>query len=330
MVFSTNRAVSIVLTSLMVFVAYSAYGQGEGGSVGTRAGTEIPGIPARVIGLSSGDLLNIRATASSMGTVLGRLANGGAVTRYECTLAGSHEWCLIQADENPDLVGWSPARYLIVQHPQEGLALSGAASQEERAREGGSVTIDENLPFPSGFEERFAGHQQSLEADSDASVTSSPGGTESESVALPTMVPVPTSRPATEPSELGVDESREEMTTIVTARHQIAGTPTAAAVSNRDEIPCARYLGQPMAVCKMKISAKGNLSVDVTVLWPDGGERIIEFREGKPARSNSRDQLRASREGTLNLIRIGNTERFEILDSMVLELKSVDSTGPTR
>ena len=50
--------------------------------------------------------------------------------------------------------------------------------------------------------------------------------------------------------------------------------------------------------------------------WPDGGERVIRFRGGQPEGANSRGEFRFTREGDLNLIRIGVSERFEIPDAV--------------
>ncbi|WP_363451352.1 hypothetical protein [Mesorhizobium sp.] len=56
----------------------------------------------------------------------------------------------------------------------------------------------------------------------------------------------------------------------------------------------------------------------MTVTWPDGGTRVITFRDGKPAGSDSSDEFRFTREGTLNMIRVGVSERFEITDQLAL------------
>lgn len=82
------------------------------------------------------------------------------------------------------------------------------------------------------------------------------------------------------------------------------------------EIPCARYVGQPMARCQASVQRNGAGKSDVTVTWPDGGTRVISFYDGQPAGSNSRSDFRFTREGNLNMIRVGASERFEITDSI--------------
>ncbi|MBZ9863582.1 SH3 domain-containing protein [Mesorhizobium sp. CA12] len=82
-------------------------------------------------------------------------------------------------------------------------------------------------------------------------------------------------------------------------------------------IPCARHVGQPMTRCEISVAHEGGDSV-VTVTWPDGGTRLINFHDGKPAGSDSSDEFRFTREGSLNMIRIGVSERFEITDALAL------------
>ncbi|TIQ87124.1 MAG: SH3 domain-containing protein [Mesorhizobium sp.] len=82
-------------------------------------------------------------------------------------------------------------------------------------------------------------------------------------------------------------------------------------------IPCARHVGQPMTRCEISVAQKGGDS-SVTVTWPDRGARIINFHDGKPAGSDSSDEFRFTREGSLNMIRIGVSERFEITDALAL------------
>lgn len=81
------------------------------------------------------------------------------------------------------------------------------------------------------------------------------------------------------------------------------------------EIPCARHVGQPMTRCEISVAHTGGDSA-VTVTWPDGGTRIISFHGGLPTGSDSSDEFRFTREGTLNMIRIGTSERFEITDAL--------------
>ncbi|TPJ52292.1 SH3 domain-containing protein [Mesorhizobium sp. B2-7-1] len=82
-------------------------------------------------------------------------------------------------------------------------------------------------------------------------------------------------------------------------------------------IPCARRVGQPMTRCEISVARAGGDST-VTVTWPDGGSRVITFHDGKPSGSDSPDKFRFTREGSLNMIRVGVSERFEITDTLAL------------
>ncbi|TIT36668.1 MAG: SH3 domain-containing protein [Mesorhizobium sp.] len=92
----------------------------------------------------------------------------------------------------------------------------------------------------------------------------------------------------------------------------------ALAANGTLQIPCARYVGQPMAPCAANVTRKDTDKADVTVTWPDGGSRVISFDAGLPASSDAGSDFRFTREGKLNMIRIGVSERFEIMDTVVL------------
>ncbi|WP_027143254.1 SH3 domain-containing protein [Mesorhizobium sp. WSM3626] len=92
----------------------------------------------------------------------------------------------------------------------------------------------------------------------------------------------------------------------------------ALAANGTLQIPCARYVGQPMAPCAASVTRKGTDKADVTVTWPDGGSRVISFDAGLPTSSDAGSNFRFTREGKLNMIRIGVAERFEITDTVVL------------
>ena len=97
---------------------------------------------------------------------------------------------------------------------------------------------------------------------------------------------------------------------------QLQAGAAAPAYDMAGEIPCARYIGQPMTRCEAAIAHTGPEAAEVTVTLPDGGKRVIRFQDGKPEGSNSRGEFRFTREGDLNMIRVGTSERFEILDSL--------------
>lgn len=118
-------------------------------------------------------------------------------------------------------------------------------------------------------------------------------------------VPVPTPRP---------DGAAPALDTQTVA--ELPPQPTSLVSGDAVQIPCARYFGQPMERCTATVVHKGTDKADITVTWPDGGTRTISFYAGLPAGSNAKSDFRFTREGALNLIRIGVSERFEITDTI--------------
>ncbi|MFN3548934.1 MAG: hypothetical protein ACK4U0_15720 [Mesorhizobium sp.] len=124
------------------------------------------------------------------------------------------------------------------------------------------------------------------------------------------------SRPATLAPESAAPSAFEDAGPIETVAETRPTDPETPAEAILADIPCARYVGQPMTRCDVSVLRLAGDEADVTVLWPDGGERLIRFRGGKPDSSNGRGEFRFTREAELNLIRIGVGERFEILDAL--------------
>ncbi len=88
------------------------------------------------------------------------------------------------------------------------------------------------------------------------------------------------------------------------------------------QLPCAQGQGQPMGQCAFGVARAGGGYATVVVKRPDGRQRIIFFRMGRPIGADTSQaegfpEFRATKEGDLNLIRIGS-ERYEIPDAVVL------------
>jgi hypothetical protein len=86
-------------------------------------------------------------------------------------------------------------------------------------------------------------------------------------------------------------------------------------------IPCARNAGQPMGSCRFGVVRQGQGNATVTVFWPDGGSRAIDFEQGQPVRfdwsqTDGDARLSAQRNGDLFILTIGG-QRFEIPDAVV-------------
>jgi len=85
-------------------------------------------------------------------------------------------------------------------------------------------------------------------------------------------------------------------------------------------IPCSMGGGQPSGSCPFGVTRQGNGSGTVTVTKPDGRTRAIFFENGRATgydRSQAdRGEFSATRQGDLNIIRIGQ-ERYEIPDAVI-------------
>jgi heat shock protein HslJ len=88
------------------------------------------------------------------------------------------------------------------------------------------------------------------------------------------------------------------------------------------QAPCAQGQGEPMGQCAFGVARAGGGYATVVVKRPDGRQRFIFFRMGRPigastSQADGYPEFRAIKEGDLNLIRIG-AERYEIPDAVVL------------
>jgi uncharacterized protein YraI len=297
---------------------------------------------AVINGLSMGDFLNIRATPSPIGSVEARLPNGAGVRNFGCAQYSGYEWCKVTTLTAPQVSGWAPERYLRTAGKAEEEALKetaapsiGAASPgtETTPTWAGRVAKSEAAPadLPGNLDARIgaggegadpAGHadaeklreaiiarygplyrsalgQPTAGENGDAGPDSAAAAAESDPAPDDGTdaqgIPHPTPRP---------DKPGEKLASVE------------AAEKTTGEIPCADAFGQPTSACRASITRLGPGISDVVVALPDGGSRTIRFRGGKPDTSDSSEPLQATREGSLNLIRIGKAERFEILDAL--------------
>ena len=343
-----------------------------------------PGV-AMVQGLAVNDALNVRAEASPVGKVMGRLPNGATVNKHECKGVNGYDWCRVDAIEVKDVAGWAPARYLRMLDlgddeagvaavaPEAGdPAPTVAAEVQGAAAETTPVAVSPS-PRPDGPDvapapvlppaaaavapvaepapEAAAAGTEKDDRPTQAQPSTPPGGPagqRAEAVPLPPgldarfagapvpEVPTPPLS-ATEPfymlalSDVATEEAKAETAPAELSPTAPAGQaqpePPArpegdkvAALAPSTEpaiafdIPCARYVGQPMTRCRAEAKRAAGGAADVVVTWPDGGTRVLQFRDGLPASSNGRGEFRYVREGNLNMIRVGVSERFEITD----------------
>jgi heat shock protein HslJ len=86
-------------------------------------------------------------------------------------------------------------------------------------------------------------------------------------------------------------------------------------------LPCAFAASQPMTQCEFGVARAGGGYATVVIRKPDGRTRAIFFRMGRAtgadtSQADGSPPFRATREGDLNLIRVGD-ERYEIPDSVI-------------
>ena len=87
----------------------------------TRAEQALPQSQAvEVTGIAPGDLLNIRATATAGGLLIARFENGAILNNLGCTDVEGTAWCKVQSADDPKIIGWAAARYLLDLSEEEG------------------------------------------------------------------------------------------------------------------------------------------------------------------------------------------------------------------
>ncbi|KRB22154.1 peptide-binding protein [Mesorhizobium sp. Root695] len=253
-----------------------------------------------VIGLAPDDLLKVRTAASPIAKVETRLAGGDSVTNLGCNDVNGYKWCMIETTGKEKLSGWAPARYLIPLNP--------APYVEGETRRAHAPVV---ASTGSGNEADQASANSTVAAGADVRAQA-PVAPPDLTARLGGAGPVAESTPKSG-AEIGRAAMQDAYRLALAATDAAPDPASARGVS---EIPCARYVGEPMTRCEISVERKGSDNVDVTVTWPDGGTRVISFRGGQPASSDAPSDFRFTREGSLNMIRVGISERFEITDAV--------------
>ncbi|WP_318011929.1 SH3 domain-containing protein [Mesorhizobium sp. AD1-1] len=252
-----------------------------------------------VTGLAPDDLLKVRTTASPVATVEARLSSGDMVTNLGCNDINGYKWCKVESTGKEKLSGWAPARYLIPLNPNP------YVEGEPRPADAPVVAST-----GSGAEQASPPDQSQATGSADSAPVAPPDLTARLGGAGPAAESTPKS-----PEEIGHAAMQDAYLLALAAPDvPLDSAPTLA---SGPEIPCARYVGQPMERCKVSVVHSAD-KANITVTWPDGGTRIISFRAGQPAGSDAPGDFRFTREGSLNMIRVGVSERFEITDQLAL------------
>ena len=260
---------------------------------------EVPELVISVVtGLAPDDLLKVRTTASPVGTVEARLSSGDMVTNLGCNDINGYKWCKIESTGKEKLSGWAPARYLIPLNPAPYV-------------EGETRPADAPAVASTGSANEAAQASAPDQSQATGSANSAPVPPPDLTARLGGAGPAAESTPKSA-AEIGRAAMQDAYVLALAA----PDVPPASA-PGASEIPCARYVGEPMTRCEATVVRKGTDKAEVTVTWPDGGTRVITFDAGRPAGSNADGNFRFTREGSLNMIRIGEAERFEITDTLV-------------
>lgn len=83
------------------------------------------------------------------------------------------------------------------------------------------------------------------------------------------------------------------------------------------QVRCVAEPGKPMSMCQAGVKRTGNGSGTVHVTTPDGGARVITFRDGRAVSSDSQAGIAAERRGDTTVVRIGTVEVYEIPDAFI-------------
>ena len=279
---------------------------------------------AIVQGVASNDMLNVRKDPSPGGAVLTRLTNGAMVRRLRCDMVKGYEWCEIEAFEQGGVRGWTPSRYLLsgeAEGRQEVAALPPANQVIDSNASSNDMADAGKLPVPDDLSARIGDASESV-VSPDAKQRAASIEAAATALTLALVGADASAAPETSPGSSDAAAPEKAISANASAEAPIAEAALhpfdGDATAGTDQIPCARYLGQPMTVCRMKVERKEDGAADLTVFWPDGGSRVIVFRAGKPDGSDGEGELTYVREAQLNMIRVGTAERFEILDRLAL------------
>jgi hypothetical protein len=84
------------------------------------------------------------------------------------------------------------------------------------------------------------------------------------------------------------------------------------------EVPCIASEGAAKSRCKAGVMRMAGGEATVEIKTPDGGQRHIYFKDGKPDSSDANAPMRSTRQGDVNIIRIGTVEVYEVPDAFVV------------
>ena len=83
-------------------------------------------------------------------------------------------------------------------------------------------------------------------------------------------------------------------------------------------VPCITAADAPKGRCKAGVMRMAGGETTVEIQTADGGQRHIYFKNGRPDSSDANAPMQATRQGDVNIIRIGTVEVYEIPDAFVV------------
>ncbi len=95
---------------------------------------------------------------------------------------------------------------------------------------------------------------------------------------------------------------------------RVAGTPYHATA----DVKCVTSVGGKTGPCKAGVIRRGGGDAAVELKTPDGGQRKIFFTAGRASGSDSDAAFQVTRQGDLQIIRIGAVEVYQIPDALVV------------
>ncbi len=82
------------------------------------------------------------------------------------------------------------------------------------------------------------------------------------------------------------------------------------------QVPCSPGPGKPMSQCDAGVKRTAN-GGSVHVRTPDGGSRVITFRDGKVSSTDGAAPFKVERRDDWTIVRVGAAEVYEIPDALV-------------
>lgn len=262
----------------------------------------------QVLGVPAGDLLNVRAGASTREPVVGRLKNGTAVQNLGCITSAGARWCQISS-ASPKVSGWASAKYLVEGKPSTKPTPDPAPVPED----GG----------PDYYKVKGVAAGQLLNVRSGASTDNAVVG-RLENGAVVKNLGCATGAAG---RWCKISSTSPKLTGWVSGRYLVEGSAPGTGgnpggntggggFSGKGKLPCSTFAGQPTHNCSYAVTGDGVGGARLTITLDDGTLRRIVFIDGEPVNSNLPDAISYRLSRGLFVIEVAG-ERYEVQQSIV-------------